>query len=272
MKRITLVGGGSGTAELLRAFQDVRGVDVRAIVTTFDSGGSTGVLRKTFRISAVGDIRNAVSATLPKEYADALEMRLPECLPAGRQGHAVGNLALAFLTKKMGFDAAIRAYAGEKIIPVSLDAAQLIATLDDGTRLIGEHLLDDPPKNIAKQKVVDIALRPKASLHAAAKRALLEADLIVVGPGSLFGSVLVHFAVEGFTAAFERSHAKKVFVANGTRREFGYVGESVEEMADRFGVEFDELLEPARVGRWDAKLLAAELMHIVATRTKSSIR
>lgn len=251
-KHILLIGGGSGTAELLRAFGRVRGVVVSALVTTFDDGGSSGCLRRTLKIPAVGDLRKVVSAVLPSEHADALETRLPS-------GHAIGNLALAFLARQYGFAKAIESYAGAHVVPTSYDRATLVAKLQNGKMLAGEHFLDAPPPQFADQKVASLALRPRAVLAPAAAQKLAAADVIVVGPGSLLGSLLPHFAVEGFAAAFRASRATKIFVPPG-RTEFGYRGESIAEMTARFPIMFDIVLSPQVGARWDAARLVRRLV------------
>ncbi len=256
MKNLVLVGGGTGSSELLPELAKARGVKTTAIVSVFDSGGSTGQLRSKFKISAVGDLRKACSAVSPPLVSAVLEKRL-------KNNHAVGNLALAFLTQQYGFQAATEIYnklaqTSIAVLPVSFATADLVVQLANGEQLVGEASLDHPPRRLAQQKVVDLKLTKKVALNPAAKKALQQADLIVVGPGSLLGSLLPHFLVDGFAAAFERSEAQKIFVAPATQ-EFGYHGETAEEQAERFPVGFDEVLETQR-RRWRPKDLARELL------------
>jgi len=265
MKTITLTGGGSGVSELLPELSKVSDFEVTAIVPTFDSGGSTGRLREKMQLPAVGDFRKIASSLAEKPAADLLESRL-------ENGHAVGNLALAFLVEKYGFEAAIKKYsellgiAKNQILPISTDSADLVIELENGEKIVGEHLCDTPPKKLAKQKVRQISLDQKIKLFPKVADQLQKSDLIVVGPGSLFGSLLANFCVPGFAEAFARSKAKKVFVAPGSP-EWGYRDESPTEIAARFEVEFDEIFTPPKnsaVTRWQPKMLATKIQKLLA--------
>ncbi len=250
MQKIVLVGGGSGIAPLLAELAKQRNVEVVAVVTVFDNGGSSGILRKKFGIPAVGDFRKCVSAT-SSQMADWFEKR---------EGvHALGNLIIADLIREKGLEKASEIFAkfgSAKVVPVSFSDSHLIGVLESGSKIIGEEKFDHPPKKFAKQKIKKISLQPKAALNPEAKKLFMSADKIVVGPGSLFGSLLVNFEVIGFRQAFQKSHAKKVLVMNSAR-EFGCRGESVEEIVKRFGVDFDQVLEPKK---WNAGLLAGEIL------------
>lgn len=250
---IVLVGGGRGLSEIIRVLKRVPDVSLSAVVSVFDNGCSTGILRQQFEIPAAGDLRITHAALIDDEKTAAqIEERLPD-------GHAVGNLAFTHLAAQIGFAQAVHQFFDPRVIPVSFDVANIVATLANGKKLTGEHFLDEPPAAVADQRVTKIALTPKAMLNPAAKMALLGADLIVVGPGSLLGSLLPHFAVEGFRDAFTRSTAQKVFVAPGNR-EFGYRDDTVEEMVARFGVTFDHILTPDGPGRWPADVLVERLI------------
>ena len=254
MKSILLIGGGSGVAKLLRRLRKFDGVNLSAIVTTFDSGGSTGVLRKRFGMPAVGDLRNANSALLPAEFAELLESRLPN-------GHAVGNLILAYLTQQYGFERATQLFLDPRIIPVSYAARDLIATLANGKKLVGEHLLDEPPAKWQDVRITELSLSASAALNPAARRAIAAADLIVVGPGSLFGSLLVNFLVKDLARVVHASRAKKILVLPA-RQAFGHKGETVKESVRRFPVTFDEVWT-TKDPKWDRKKLAKRIVSIL---------
>lgn len=225
-----------------------------AIITVFDSGGSTGRLREHFQIPAVGDLRKSNSALLPAEFAETLEARLPS-------GHAVGNLAFTFLAQQYGFKKAGELYLDPRILPVSLASSQIVTTLENGQKLVGEHLLDLPPKSLAKLSIRALALRPAAELSLAAAAALKKADLIVVGPGSLFGSLLVHFAVAGFTAAFQKAKAQKILILPA-KQAFGHRGDSTVKTAARFPVQFDAVWTTTEP-KWERKKLVQKILKVV---------
>ena len=253
MQKIVLIGGGSGISPLLAELNKKRGVEVSAVVTVFDNGGSSGILRKKFGIPAVGDFRKCVSATAG-EISKFFEQR--------KGVHALGNLALADLIREKGFWEATEIFSkfgAAEVLPVSFSASEIIGILKSGEGIHGEEKFDYPPRSLARKKVKKISLRPRAILNPRVRKILAAADKIVVGPGSLFGSLLVNFAVAGFREAFQKSHAQKILVMNCTR-EFGCQGESVEEIVKRFGVEFDEVFVPPRnLKRWNERVLTEKV-------------
>jgi len=253
MQKIVLIGGGSGISPLLTELSKKKNVEVSAVVTVFDNGGSSGILRKKFQIPAVGDFRKCVSAT-----AGGIAEFFEKC----EGGHALGNLILADLIQEKGFAEATTIFAKfgkAKVLPVSFSNAQLVGIFADGSQIVGEEKFDHPPKKFLAKKIEKVSLLPHAKLNPAVSEIFAAADKIVVGPGSLFGSLLVNFAVEGFKKSFEKSSAKKSLVMNSTC-EFGCGGEGVEEVVRRFGVEFDEILRsPKKSKLWDAKFLVKEI-------------
>jgi uncharacterized cofD-like protein len=253
MQKIVLIGGGSGISPLLTELSSKKDVEVSAVVTVFDNGGSSGILRKKFGIPAVGDFRKCVSATAGL-IAKSFEQR------DGK--HAFGNLILADLIREEGVTEAFEMFAkfgAAKVFPVSFSSSQLVGKLESGEKIIGEEKFDHPPKRLAKSKIVSISLQPKAKLNPEVERLLKKADKIVVGPGSLFGSLLVNFEVIGFRQAFGRSKAKKTLVMNA-KQEFGCRGESEVEIVERFGVEFDEILIPPKNSKqWRSVLLSRKI-------------
>ncbi|MBU0569660.1 YvcK family protein [Patescibacteria group bacterium] len=255
MQKIVLIGGGTGVSELLAAFRKVRSSEVVAVTTVFDNGGSSGVLRKKFGIPAVGDFRRCVSATAGP-ISKFFEKRLPI-------GHALGNLALVELVRELGFEKATQIFskfAEAAVLPVSFSNSQLVGKLESGAKIRGENKFDHPPQKFKNEKIVGISLQPGAKLNPQIKKLLKQADKIVLGPGSLFGSLLVHFAVAGFTAAFKQSRAQKILVLPATR-EFGYRNEGASEIAARFPVEFDQVLRPTKGSKkWNSVSLIRKIV------------
>jgi len=256
VQKIVLIGGGSGVSLLLAELNKKRGVEVFAVVTVFDDGGSTGLLRKKFGIPAVGDFRKCVSVTAG-EIGKFFEQR--------KGMHALGNLALVDLIREKGFRRATEIFSkfgAAEVSPVSFSVSEIIGILESGEEIRGEEKFDYPPRSLARKKVKKISLRPKAILNSRVKKILAAADKIVVDPGSLFGSLLVNFEVAGFREAFQKSSAKKILVMNCTR-EFGCRGEGEDEIVKRFGVEFDKVLLPSKnLKRWSGKLLAERVSRI----------
>ena len=196
------------------AFQT--GVDITAIVTVTADGGSSGRLRREFAALPPGDIRNCMVALAQDE---ALLSRLfQHRFAAGRglKGHSFGNLFLMALSEIMGdFPDAVRASSevlkiAGRIYPSTTANVTLEAVLDDGTRVLGETLISRSRRRIKSIRLVPRQARPMA----AALAAIAEADLITMGPGSLFTSVVPNLLVRDIPGAIRRSRALKAYFVN----------------------------------------------------------
>jgi uncharacterized cofD-like protein len=227
--RIVALGGGTGLSTLLRGLKErvVRRPDelataerpisdLAAIVTVTDDGGSSGRLRRENRILPPGDIRNCMVA-LSKD--EALMGRLFQYrFHAGRglAGHNFGNLFLAALTHVTGdFIEAIRvssrvlAIRG-RIFPSTLSNVHLVAVLEDGRVVHGETRISSSRPRIKRLSLSPSHVRPLP----AAIEAIDQADLILMGPGSLYTSVLPNLLIPDIAAAIARSKAPRVYIAN----------------------------------------------------------
>jgi len=226
---VVALGGGTGLSALLRGLKNhvVRRsdkqptlarpiTDLAAIVTVTDDGGSSGRLRRENRILPPGDIRNCMVA-LSKD--EALLSRLFQYrFQAGRglRGHNFGNLFLAALTHVTGdFAEAVRVSAKVlairgRIFPSTTSNVHLVATLANGKRVEGETRISRSTEPIRKLELVPRRVRPLA----AAVQAIHEADLILMGPGSLYTSVLPNLLIPEITRAIARSRAPRVYIAN----------------------------------------------------------
>ena len=228
---LVTIGGGTGLSTLLRGLKhyvkppevavgNVAGkhalADLTAIVTVGDDGGSSGRLREEFQILPPGDIRNCMVALA--EHANLLtrlfEYRFPGQGALG--GHSFGNLFLTALTGITGnFVEAIRCSSellGMKgrIFPSTMANVRLVAELDDGTLVRGQHKITNGIRAVRR-----VRLEPPDCLPLkGALDAIRQADLIVIGPGSLFTSVIPNLLVRGISDAVARSPAKKIYICN----------------------------------------------------------
>ncbi len=216
---IVVVGGGTGLATLLRGLRGTE-CDLTAIVTVTDSGRSTGVLRREFNVPAPGDIRNCLVALSDSPNLKTLfDYRFSDGSLAGM---SLGNLFLTALAKTTGsFERAIEESARilnvrGTVLASTLENVHLGARLSNGTVLKSEDALvarhGAPEKRAPIERVFLIPKGPKANPRAV--RALLKADVIVLGPGSLFSSVISNLCIPGIVRAIRKSRAKKVLVCN----------------------------------------------------------
>jgi uncharacterized cofD-like protein len=226
---VVALGGGTGLSTLLRGLKNhvVRRsdkeptrarpiTDLAAIVTVTDDGGSSGRLRRENRVLPPGDIRNCLVA-LSKD--EALLSRLFQYrFQAGRglRGHNFGNLFLAALTHVTGdFAEAVRVSAKVlairgRIFPSTISNVHLVATLTTGERVEGETNISRSAAPIGKLELVPRRVRPVS----VAVDAIRDADLILMGPGSLYTSVLPNLLIPEIARAIARSSAPRVYVAN----------------------------------------------------------
>jgi uncharacterized cofD-like protein len=221
--RIVAIGGGTGLSALLSGLKryalpgiDGPEVDITAIVTVTDDGGSSGRLRREFDVLPPGDIRNCMVAL--SEDSAMLSRLFQYRFDHGRglKGHSFGNLFLMALTQIMGdFPEAVKASSevlkiAGRIFPSTSANVSLEATLIDGTRVVGETRISR-----STLRIKQVRLRPgKAKPVAAALTAIAEADAITLGPGSLFTSVIPNLLVDGIPSAIRRSRAVKAYFVN----------------------------------------------------------
>ena len=217
-RRVVVIGGGTGTFTVLSGLRAYGDLDLSAIVTMADDGGSTGRLRDEYGVLPPGDLRQCLVALsdAPQVMRELFSFRYDR---GDLKGHSFGNIFISTLEQMTGdFDRALD-IAGEilrirgAVIPVTLDKIRLIAELGNGKRLEGEQALSNCHL-VSRLGLKRIQLAPRAKSNPKALAALREADLIVVGPGNFYSSVVPNFLVSGIASAVRRSKAVKVFVAN----------------------------------------------------------
>lgn len=232
MKKAVVIGGGTGTFVVLSALKKLANVDLTAIVTVADSGGSTGRLRDEFGFLPVGDIRQALAALAEvKSSKFKVQSRnvnnnwIRELLlyrfskGEGLMGHNLGNLILTALQDMTGLTAKAVEIASKifrlqgHIYPITTQNIQLVIEYADGTVEIGEKVLDDDKKH-GGDRIVGIRTSPRAKIYRKAREEIEDADFVILGPGDLYGSILANFAVDGAAEAVKKSRAKFVYIVN----------------------------------------------------------
>ncbi|MCI8474967.1 MAG: YvcK family protein [Oscillospiraceae bacterium] len=218
--RVVAIGGGTGLSTMLRGLKS-RTKNLTAIVTVADDGGGSGVLRQDLGMPPPGDIRHCMEALANAEpiMQQLLAYRFP--VGSGRlTGQSFGNLILAALNGVAGsFEEAVAqmsqvlAISG-RVLPVTSADVKLEATFENGTAVVGESLIADFKKaqDCRISKVRLLPERPAAT--PAALEAIRKANLIVLGPGSLYTSVIPNLLVEGVAQAICESDALKIYIGN----------------------------------------------------------
>lgn len=214
--KIAALGGGSGLSNLLSGVKNVSH-HLTAIVTVTDNGRSSGRLKENLKMLPPGDIRKCLAALSKNNglLKKVFEYRFDD--DCGElSGHAFGNIWLAALTGYFGsFEKAIEESSNlldtiGKVYPSTLDKADLVCQFKSGDKVVGEEKIADTNKPITR-----ISLSKPAKAYQKAITAIEQADLIVVGPGSLYTSIIPNFLVKGIGEAIEKNKkALKIFVCN----------------------------------------------------------
>ncbi len=212
------IGGGGGASQVLRAAQPFA-ERLTAIIAVTDTGRSTGLARAIGAIPAPGDLRATVAAFAADPLiAELLQHRFGAAGIPQLEGMAFGNLLLAALARVLGdFDAAVQYVArlagcSVEVLPVGSANTDLCAELADGSQVVGELQV----RGLGKPPIRRLFLREPAPASPAALQAIRAADIVVLGPGSLFTSVLANLQFEGVAEAIRAARGAVVFVCNTT--------------------------------------------------------
>lgn len=220
---VVAIGGGTGLATLLRGLKTRKEFDITAIVTVADDGGSTGRIRREFDIPAPGDIRNCIVALAEDEsrVARLFNYRFDKD-GSELHGHSFGNLFITAMTQVTGSfeqavveSARVLASRGE-VLPSTLENIQLGAEFRDGTVVIGESEIGHSHKRIARLFIhaLDRSDGSAPQVYEPAITAIRAADLIILGPGSLYTSVIPNLLFEQVSNAIRASQSPVVYICN----------------------------------------------------------
>lgn len=211
--QLVIIGGGSGTSNLVEKSRPLLDdISVSVICTTVDEGGSTGVLQKILvhpsEVAPLGDVRQILYALRPKD-ADSLLWKLWNLRSKPQNGektwdnHPYGNITIAYAIQYTGsFEKAIEWLAKDlairgDLIPVTLRTSRLWVETASGEKLVGEHVIDSLWTQDPRNRVVDIGLTEGVPLNSKAKEAIEKADVIALGPGSHYTSLMANLLVDG---------------------------------------------------------------------------
>jgi uncharacterized cofD-like protein len=214
MKKIVIFGGGSGLSQMLKGLK-LFPIDITAVVSVFDNGGSTLRLRKDFNIPAVGDISKVMLAmsNTDTDIVNLMNYRFKQSKSLGN--HSVKNLLLtALLEQKGDFASAIPVLSKlldieGKILPITEDNAELVAISEDGKKIIGETNITK-----TKKKIKRIIYDHEVTANNEVLNAIKKADLIIFSSGSLLTSIIPNIIIPEIVNTIKKSAAPKLYICN----------------------------------------------------------
>ena len=220
--RVVTIGGGTGSSVLLRGLKRYADrIDITAIVTTFDDGGSSGRLRGEFGVPALGDLRRCIAALLPEDAeASVIDGMLEHRFGSvgSLDGHSLGESDVAgAMQRSGGLSNAIDSIGSSlhlagRVVPVSDEPSHLCAELEDGILIQGESAVGE--RNEALFGTSRIYLDPPVSANPDALAAIRNANVVVLGPGDLFASVIPNLLLDGVVEAISQSSCRILQVCN----------------------------------------------------------
>ena len=219
LKKIVVMGGGTGTYPVITGLKKAH-VKLSSVIAVSDSGGSTGRIRDEFGFQPVGDLRQALAALAESENEEWVRKILLYRFTKGEglKGHNLGNLLLTALqdmtgetTKALEIVERVFGLQGE-VLPTTQDNVQLQIRYENGEVVVGEHILDEVLKE--PKKIQSVELIPQAQITPAARRAIVDADMIVIGPGDYYASLFAALLPKGMEKALKETKGKVVYMVN----------------------------------------------------------
>jgi len=218
-KNVVVIGGGNGSSIVLRSLKDYSGqLGLSAVISVADSGSSSGILREQFKMVPPSDLMRAVIALSPYDHATLHDVFVKNRPSEGPfKGHSLGNLFFAWgFEQSRDIRRAIRAleemvHSYGHVYPVCATALDLCVKLTDGKIVRGEGAIDDPTYD-RSLRITDAWLEPNGKVTSEAQSAIEEADVIILGPGSVYTSLMSTLLVGGVREAIQRSRGNIIYV------------------------------------------------------------
>ena len=222
MKNIVTVGGGTGSYTVLSGLKNLEGINITAIVSMADDGGSNKIMRDELGVLPPSDTRLCLVAL--SEHTDIVRKLMLYRFSEGTlKGNTFGNIFLAALEKVTGDFSKGVEVASEilkvkgSVVPVTRAKAELSARLSDGTIISGEHAIDEA--DLDKAGPVALFYKDDVPLNDLARQAIQNADYIIIGPGDVYTSLAPNFIVRGFREAIAGAKAKIILPLNLTNKQ-----------------------------------------------------
>lgn len=216
---IVLIGGGTGSTVVLKGLKKHKDLNLKVIVSMMDDGGSNAVVRDEFGLLPLSDVRKSIIALADSQSNEVLRDLFTYRFHGSQsmEGHTLGNLLMIAMTDIMGSEVgAIEMFKNMfsvrgDIIPVTLDSVRLVAEYDDGSKVVGEHYIDEPENH---KEISKFYLDSKAKAFEGALKAIRTADYIIMGPGDLYTTLLPNLLVDDITEEIKKSRGKLVYITN----------------------------------------------------------
>ena len=255
MKNILCFGGGNAMPKVVLEELKKYPVKITTVTSMVDSGGSTGKLRKEMDVLPPGDIRRHLLAlsNAPEWKKKLFDFRFGnEEFEGGHKGNSFGNIFIAGLEVICkDFQIALN-HTSEflevkgTVLPATTDKTHIYATLENGDEIKGEDEIDVPKNHNPNLKIRDVYLKPKAKAYSKVLQTIEKADLIILGPGDIYSSIIPCFLPEGIKEAMQKTKAKKIFICpimtkSGETQEFN-VSDFAEKIEKYIGCELDSVI------------------------------
>lgn len=246
MKKVVTIGGGTGSFMLLSGLKKYP-IEISAIVSMADDGGSTGQLRDELGVLPPGDVRQCLVA-LADESEGLRELMNYRFDEGSLEGHSFGNLFLSALEKTEGSflkgveEAAKILKIRGQVVPVTGTDTDLMVTLSDGTELTGEHEINTN-QQVVQKGIKKVYLEPVAEANPMAVEKILEADLIIIGPGNHYCSIVPNLLVKGIPEALQQTMARIVYNTNLVNKK----GHTTGFTAERYAAEINRFIGADRL-------------------------
>lgn len=225
MHNITVIGGGTGSFVVLSGIKYLQNINITSITCATDSGGSTGRLRDEFGQLPAGDSRRSILALSGEGFDQNILRQLFAYRfdkgENGLKGHSFGNLFMTALKDIVQDELHALEILGKlfrikgKIMPITLEKTNLVAEYENGSKLFREENIDEPKfPHDGRMKITKLSSEPKVQSHSKVKQSIIESDIIILGPGDLYTSLLANFVFDDVVEWLNLSKAKIVYISN----------------------------------------------------------
>lgn len=217
--KIAVIGGGTGSTVVLKGLKKIKELNISVIVGMMDDGGSNAVVRDEFGLLPLSDVRKSILALADDQSNDVLRQLFTYRFADSEsmKGHTLGNLLMVGMSDILGSEMeAIEMFKNMfsvrgNVIPVTLDDVRLVAEYEDGSRVVGEHFIDEPEVH---KDIKAFYLDSPSEATPEALNAIKKAEYIILGPGDIYTTLIPNLLVDGIVGEIKKSKAKLIYISN----------------------------------------------------------